>query len=740
MSDFDTINMAATKADFAALLTPSKGGLYCCEWCGSGTHGGPDSDGAVGIFQNDGGMWRCGCRSCGENHSFVDTVGKVKGLDKPHEMLEAAAELLGRTLEGTSEEQYYDWDSTVVICTTPKQKPETPPAKKKAPEPEPDYTEGRKRGAEYISTCAANLWGDDKRGHDYLAARGFTDDDMRKFRFGWDASITSVILPYPSSEYYSIGRDITKDTKGKGKYRKPSKAKVGSEPVFDTSVCDDPKADFFLVEGVLDAYAIKACGYNAQAFVTACNNETMKWLKQQKPQGLIGLALDNDDTGKKNTPKVLKELRAADLKVFVVPPFPGPEGEVKDAGDTFAWDRSKLADHLANALAEGPSAMNEEDSEEADEQDDGLPPLEPLQVLNPPKRPPILIEGLFEKGDKGLITSTSKAGKTWLLVLLALAMAIGEAWCGFRCTQGRVLFVDPEFKKGSIDRRFAKVANARRLDDEQKQTLAKNLTVWRLRGKQIRGQAFFDALTRRVEGGGYSLVLIDSVYKVFAGSEIDAENVGAFWAQVDALSEKTGVSVITSHHHSKGIKGDVSALDRGSGSGVWQRDPDLCLDMLEIFPPDKENGLEDGGRAFRFTCAGIRDFKGFDPVNLIYRYPLFTLDLAEETKEWAPASAQGKGGKNTAKLKKAEAQANSLEQQLKLMAHFAANPNDAYKGILQKDAADIAGANNASRFKEACKESGLFEIEQASTRKIYLRPTKKPPLQDILPLESEQDG
>ncbi|MBQ7649588.1 MAG: hypothetical protein IJS15_01440, partial [Victivallales bacterium] len=41
------------------------------------------------------------------------------------------------------------------------------------------------------------------------------------------------------------------------------------------------------------------------------------------------------------------------------------------------------------------------------------------------------------------------------------------------------------------------------------------------------------------------------------------------------------------HHHSKGTQGDKKAMDRASGSGVFARDPDALLDMIELEVDDQ---------------------------------------------------------------------------------------------------------------------------------------------------------
>ena len=72
---------------------------------------------------------------------------------------------------------------------------------------------------------------------------------------------------------------------------------------------------------------------------------------------------------------------------------------------------------------------------------DELPPLVYLDeaLLNPPKLPEQLIEGIVRVGHKMLISGSSKAGKSFLLMELAIALSEGDKWLGFKCKKSKVL-------------------------------------------------------------------------------------------------------------------------------------------------------------------------------------------------------------------------------------------------------------------------------------------------------------
>ena len=55
-----------------------------------------------------------------------------------------------------------------------------------------------------------------------------------------------------------------------------------------------------------------------------------------------------------------------------------------------------------------------------------------------------------------------------------------------------------------------------------------------------------------------------------------------FCNQFDKVCTELGTAVIYCHHHSKGAQGGKRSMDRASGSGVFARDPDALLDLIEL--------------------------------------------------------------------------------------------------------------------------------------------------------------
>ena len=74
-----------------------------------------------------------------------------------------------------------------------------------------------------------------------------------------------------------------------------------------------------------------------------------------------------------------------------------------------------------------------------------------------PPLAPALIGGVLRQGHKMLLAGPSKAGKSFALIELTIAIAEGKSWLGFDCAQGRVLYVNLELDRASCLHRFRDV-------------------------------------------------------------------------------------------------------------------------------------------------------------------------------------------------------------------------------------------------------------------------------------------
>lgn len=215
-----------------------------------------------------------------------------------------------------------------------------------------------------------------------------------------------------------------------------------------------------------------------------------------------------------------------------------------------------------------------------DEQNDDLPEPESLaNVWNDlPELAPPLIDGVLRQGHKMLIAGPSKAGKSFALIGMCVSIAEGLPWFGWECAQGRVLYVNLELDRASCLHRFKDVYTSM---GAAPNNLA-NIDIWNLRGRSKPMDELAPSLIRRALKTRPIAVIIDPIYKVITGDENSADQMAQFCNNFDKVADSLGCAVIYCHHHSKGSQGQKRSMDRASGSGVFARDPDALLDMIEL--------------------------------------------------------------------------------------------------------------------------------------------------------------
>ena len=211
---------------------------------------------------------------------------------------------------------------------------------------------------------------------------------------------------------------------------------------------------------------------------------------------------------------------------------------------------------------------------------DDLPEPESLDDVwgNIPELSPPLIGNVLRQGHKMLIAGPSKAGKSFALIELCCAIAEGRSWLGWQCSKGRIMYVNLELDRASCLHRFKDVYTALGWRPDS----LKNIDIWNLRGKSIPMDKLAPKLIRRAVKKDYIAIIIDPIYKVITGDENSADQMANFCNQFDKVCTELGCAVIYCHHHSKGSQGGKRSMDRASGSGVFARDPDALLDLIEL--------------------------------------------------------------------------------------------------------------------------------------------------------------
>lgn len=237
---------------------------------------------------------------------------------------------------------------------------------------------------------------------------------------------------------------------------------------------------------------------------------------------------------------------------------------------------------------------------------DDLPDPESLESVwqDMPQLSPPLIDGVLRQGHKMLIAGPSKAGKSFSLTELCAAIAEGGSWNGWECAKGRVLYVNLELDRASCMHRFKDVYSALGIAPKG----IGNIDIWNLRGKSVPMDKLAPKLIRRAYKKNYIAVIIDPIYKVITGDENSADQMANFCNQFDKVCTELGCAVIYCHHHSKGAQGGKRSMDRASGSGVFARDPDAMLDLIELELTDDARKMRENATVCDEVCALIDEY------------------------------------------------------------------------------------------------------------------------------------
>ena len=400
---------------------------------------------------------------------------------------------------------------------------------------------------------------------------------------------------------------------------------------------------------------------------------------------------------------------------------------------------------------------------------DDLPDPESMADVwdNLPSLAPPLIDGVLRQGHKMLIAGPSKAGKSYALIELCCAIAEGKKWLEWNCTQGRVMYVNLELDRASCLHRFKDVYTALGITPNN----LSNIDIWNLRGRSVPMDKLAPKLIRRASKKNYIAIIIDPIYKVITGDENSADQMAHFCNQFDKVCTELGCAVIYCHHHSKGAQGGKRSMDRASGSGVFARDPDALIDLVELelnddilkqeknkavckvcegwlYKYDKlyhasqddlcsetqmlalcreylENNayecvIEDVGKvrkevesrsAWRIEGT-LREFPKFAPVNLWFKYPVHNIDNIGVLKDIAVDDGMPTWKKNFAK-KKTDAE-RKTERKNSLETAFEACGID--DKVTVKAMAEYMGVTEKT-VRNRLKEHGGFWIDEGQVGK-----------------------
>ena len=313
------------------ITTPSrKAGknMFVCPLCGSGSHGGRNSDGA---FHVTGATWYC--HSCKQGGDIFKLIELHEGLSSFPDQVKRGADLLGVSVIETAKSDF------------------SPEVKKEVKKPEVKKHPGRMTLIEIFSK---QINGSPAK--EYLLGRGFNEETISRFMLGFNQKTGRVVIPYPGTDY-KIERAIS--DQAEKKYLYPTGESI---PIF---MIKDGQSDYFYItEGQLDALSMYQVGAkNVIALGGGSYHLIEELLETTKIDGAVIVAdrdpeekreKDGLTPGERTAQNIEKTLTDHKIKSVIVYP---PEG-FKDSNDLLKADPERLKQLLADSgkqLLEAPS-------------------------------------------------------------------------------------------------------------------------------------------------------------------------------------------------------------------------------------------------------------------------------------------------------------------------------------------------------------------------------------------------
>ena len=184
--------------------------------------------------------------------------------------------------------------------------------------------------------------------------------------------------------------------------------------------------------------------------------------------------------------------------------------------------------------------------------------------------PPILyrILGLLRaKGGRMAIVGQYKTKKSFLALLLALCIAAGLAWLGFRTIIGNVLYLNLEISAEKSQERIQDMQNVLKLD-EQALRHFREITILHKNLSLDEGIKELQDVLDYCRSDGYevNVLILDPRARLIRGSENDEQAIKSFCDNIDRLlAQNRNLSVVIVTHMGKDPSKGAIGHSRFSG-------------------------------------------------------------------------------------------------------------------------------------------------------------------------------
>jgi RecA-family ATPase len=229
-----------------------------------------------------------------------------------------------------------------------------------------------------------------------------------------------------------------------------------------------------------------------------------------------------------------------------------------------------------------------------------------------PEERPYVIDGLVRLGETFNVIAASKTGKSWLVLGMAMSIAMGRPWLGRQTQKGNVLLIDNELQPTTLAQRIDLVRQSLGISERD---LSAAMTIVPLRGNPHNLNEL-ESVFEQYGPGDFQLVVIDALYRVIPANynENDNNQMKEVYNMLDKYAARLQAAQAVVHHSPKGDTSQRSTTDLGAGAGAIARCPDA---QITVRPHADEN--------LSVLEAICRTSKKPEPATLRFEWPLWHL-------------------------------------------------------------------------------------------------------------------
>lgn len=183
-----------------------------------------------------------------------------------------------------------------------------------------------------------------------------------------------------------------------------------------------------------------------------------------------------------------------------------------------------------------------------------------------------LVVNLIERGEMVAIVGQSKAGKSFLALQLAAAIAVGRPFLDRETVRENVYVANLEVSRKQYKKRLKRLVRAIGITAAD---LEGRLFIDNMKGENATWKNALEKCKRL----GCKVAVIDPFYQIFKGDEVSAEDCQR---AIDHMKEfqRAGITLIVVFHSPKGFSGDRQLIDMISGSSMLARFPESIIGIL----------------------------------------------------------------------------------------------------------------------------------------------------------------